>query len=446
MRGESIYGDWRTPPHVATVYGPLTYLLPGWIGRTLGIEAENLYQVGRTLSLLAVLGIAGVVYGWARRLGAERGPTLLAALATVSSPVYWTVGCELRGEPLATLCSLLAGWWFLRFDGRTRRWEAGLFIILGFLFKQSALLPLPAIVLYLWGARRRREAVLFGTATTVGLAALVIGLDAATDGLYRLNAFDALHGNRTISNLAIWPIAVLPVCLGQYLYSAFWLGSRRLSGPPGLLAGYFVISLIVPLLMTWRDGAVEYYFMESVAVAGILMALQWQHWRRQPVTEQGGRHSVIAMISWLPFVTALGTALQLEPNAWQRFHQAVNTRSLAAAERAEHRRLTAEFRVLPGPVLSQVDDLTIHDERSPVILDTWLFSGLIDQGAFDDAEIRTRLETGAFRSVILRLPIGSVKRYGSTTYVPRAWLQVIKRRYRLAGRLGEFYVYEPISP
>ena len=444
MRGESIYTDWRSQPHVATVYGPLTYVLPGWVGRTLGVDVNGLYQIGRALSLLSAIGIGFVVYGLARRIGVERGFAVMAALAAVSSPVYWTVCCELRGEPPATLCSLLAVWWFLRFDGRPCRWEAALFIALSFLFKQSAILPLPAITLFLWLARRRGEAVLFGAATAAGIAGLIVGLNAATGNLYWLNAFGALHGNRAAFNLAIWPAAVLPICLAQYVLAAIGLANRRRRGGSWtLLDWYFLVSLILPVLMTWRDGAAEYYFMESVAVAGVLMAAQLQQWRRSSATARSNR-PVITMAGWLPAAVAVAGLLQLQPNVARRVEEAWRVRSLAAVEQAEHRRRVAEFRDLPGPVLSQIDDLTMHDGREPVILDTWLFSGLIEQGVFDDSGIRAALEAGRYRSVVLRLPAELVQRYGGTTYFPRAWLRIIARRYQPAGRIsGRFYVYQP---
>jgi hypothetical protein len=465
MRGESIYADWRQSPHVATVYGPLSYLLPGWIGRFLGAAPLDLYVIGRCLSLLCTLGAGLTVYALARRFATGRPLALLAALATISSPVFWTIGGELRPEPPAVFCSLLAVWWFVRFRATRAWWLAGSFIGLAFLFKQSAVLPLPAIALALWTAGRRRAAVAFAAAVVAGLAAIVLILDAATDGRYWLNAFRALSGNRTLSNLAIWPAAVLPIALAQYALAFIWLRRRWTAHRLGVAEYYFLVASILPFLMTWRDGAAEYYFCESVAAASILMTCLWHSWCAPTTSPEppawpeppastgalsdpsasvaGSTHRLRLAAALLPAAVAVAALLQLGPGLPRRLDDAWRASPLAAAERARWGELLARFDALPQPVLCEIDGLTALGGHPPVILDTWLFSGLIDRGVFDDRAIRLALEEQRFGSVVLRLPVPGVRRYGSTAYVPRAWLDLIGRHYEPTGRLGEFHVYQP---
>jgi hypothetical protein len=444
MRGESIYGDWRQPPHIATVYGPLSYLLPGWIGRTVGAEIPDLYQIGRLISLFAALGIGLTTYGLARAMAIRRPLALAAALATLSSPVFWLISCAFRAEPAAIFWSLLAVWWFRRFERTPWCWLSGLIICVAFLFKQSAILPLPAIAAYLWLSGRRQAAMFFFLGTGLTLTAIVATLTAVTEGYYWLNAFGALQGNRAFGNLVLWPLAVLPVGLAQYALSFIWMARSLAARRLGLLECYFFVALLVPFAMTWRDGAAEYYFGESFAVAGVLMAAQWQAWRHQAPTSPVARKLTRGAVL-LPAVMAVAVLLQLEPTALGRFQETVRPqRRGEESDFARFRTTVAQIDALPPPVFCEPDGLMILSKHQPFILDTWLFSGMIDQGVFDDSGVRAALAERKFRSIILRLPVTSVRKYGSTHYVPPAWLELIARGYDLDRRLRNgCYLYLP---
>ncbi len=447
MRGESIYGDWRQPPHIVTVYGPLSYLLPGWAGRVVQADPAGLYQIGRIISLLAALGIGLTTYGLARTMAVRRPLALAAALATISSPVFWLISGAFRAEPAAIFCSLLAVWWFRRFERTGWCWLSGLIICVAFLFKQSAILPLPAIAVYLWLSGRRQTAVFFFLGIGLTLAAIVATLTAVTDGYYWLNAFTALQGNRSLGNLALWPVAVLSVGLAQYVLSFTWMARAMTARRLGLLECYFIVALLVPFAMTWRDGAAEYYFGESVAVAGVLMAAQWQRWRRRPPRSIAAQRLVRGAVL-LPVAMAVAMIAGLEPSALRRFRETVGPqRRSDESDFARFEATVAQLEALPSPIFCEPDGLMVLSNHQPFILDTWLFSGMIDQGVFDDSGVRAALADGQFRAVVLSLEASSVRQYGSTYYVPPAWLKIIARRYRLDRRLPNgCYLYLPKGP
>ncbi len=443
MRGEDIYRDFRAPPHAAAVYGPLVYAIPAWIGRASDADVFDLYRIGRAMSLLATLGTAALVYALTRRLGAGAALSVVATLATVSCPIYWTVSGEYRADPVAVFLSLAAIWWFVRFQ--SRRWWllAVVPIVAAFLFKQSSILPLPSIALYLWYCGRRWASVVFGGLTAVVLCGLVAGVNAGTDGAFWQNTVHALRGNRSPANLLAWPIAVLPVAVAQYGLAACWLARCRRARGLGPVEFYAVVALVVALAMTWRDGSVEYYFCESVAAASILMALQWQRWRNEPAAEDFWQPlRMVATV--LPALVAIVAIAKLDPSPNERYSVFRDIASHRDEEREVFDVMLRRYDRLDPPVLCDLDSITLAGRHRPTMMDIWLFSGMIDQGAFDDTAIRAGLEAGRFGGVILREPVEQRRRYQSTYYVPTAWRQLIAERYRLAERFGTgFYVYLP---
>src|SRR5690242_15935341 len=74
-RGESPYHDWRLWPHAFAPYPPLAYYPAGWAARALAGPApapHTVYMVGRSFSLLAMLGVFTLIYLFGRRLGLSR--------------------------------------------------------------------------------------------------------------------------------------------------------------------------------------------------------------------------------------------------------------------------------------------------------------------------------------------------------------------------------------
>lgn len=443
-----IYRDWRQRPHIPAIYGVFSYVVPAQIGRAVDADLLDLYVIGRLLSLCATAGIGVMIYRLSRRTAAgERRETsplfaVLAVLAALSFPIFWPVCGEFRGDAPAILCSLAAMAVFRSYERSPWRWLSPPLIVLAFLFKPSCVLAGLTIPLYLLIRRRPIQAIGFFLAWAAPIALLIGLLQRATDGLYLFNAVDAFRGNRAAGNLIIWPVGVLPKAVALYAFAAAWLHAHRRGERMDALGVHFWTTLIVPFVLTYRDGADDYYFCEHIAVTCILTAAQCESWLRR--FSSPGERLLRALICLAPALPVPPMAWNHTPAVSRMLHGVLNAREWVRGERALFRDMAAVVDTLPPPVLCDADGLTLLSRGPRVIMDTWGFSGLRDQGVFDDSAIVADLVARRFGAVILRQPADAIMRYQTTVHVPAAWREAILRGYRLAGKLEEkYYLYFP---
>ncbi|MCK6482987.1 MAG: hypothetical protein HUU22_12740 [Phycisphaerae bacterium] len=443
-----IYRDWRERPHVPAIYGIFSYVVPGLIGRAVDADLLDLYVIGRLLSLIATAGIGVAIYRLARRTasGDSDGTSPMfaaaAALATLSFPIFWPVCGEFRGDAPAILCSLAALAVYRSNEQSPRRWMSPPLIVLAFLFKPSCVLAGLTIPAYLMIRRRPVEAISFFVAWAAPIAILIVLLQRATDGLYLLNAVDAFRGNRDVGNMIIWPVGVLPKAVALYAFAAAWLYAHRTGRRMDLLSVHFWMTLVVPFVLTYRDGADDYYFCEHIAAACILMAAQWETWLRG--FSSPDERLVRVLICLAPALPVSAMAWSHTPPVSRMLHGVLDAREWVHGERALFRDMAKALDSLPQPVLCDADGLTLLSRSPPVLMDTWGLSGLRDQGVFDDSAIVADLAARRFGAVILRQPADVIMRYQTTVHVPSAWRQAILREYRPAGKIGDrYYLYLP---
>lgn len=468
MNGESLYRDCLAePPHVAAVYGPLAYLLPALVGLAVGAsDPFTILLIGRGMSLLAAIISGVLIHALARRLGARRLFAWIAVLVALSNPIFWNLNAEFRADPVTLCLSMAAVACFADRDTLRRRVLASLPLTAAFLCKPTSVAPLLGIAAFLWWRGRKREAALWLVGGGLLAAGWVAALNGLTDGAYRINAFEALRGNRSWINLLVFPVAVLPLTLPHFAFAAWLIGVRvfrredRAQRPDAFRDGVdFLIACLgaawlVAVLTTLRDGSVEYYFCESLAFASILMALQWQRWLdsaagRFKETPSGvafdvSHRPILLVVSFAPALVAIVAILKLEPGPAQRLSDLWNLPHVVRADADRFARRLVLLNDLPRPILCDDDSLSLFADRPPLMMDIWLFSGLIDRGVFDDAAIRGDLESGRIGSVVLRRPVEQPKRYQTTWRLPPAWREVIMRRYR--PKFADFdglHVYVP---
>jgi hypothetical protein len=185
-------------------YPPLSFYVIGGLGALIG---DNIVA-GRIVSLLAVLGIAAGIHFAARRMRADFGPSLFAALMFVGGLLVFTdyVGMDdpqLLGHALAT-----AGLLLLLREPRTARVTvcAGLLMTLAFFIKHN-LVAMP-VALALWLALfDRRNALWFaGSGMVFGMIGLL---------LFRITTGMALLS--VLNSARVYSVTLLSGALGDWL-------------------------------------------------------------------------------------------------------------------------------------------------------------------------------------------------------------------------------------
>ena len=488
QHGRPLYTDFRQPPHVLTLYGPLLYVVPGLIGRLIQADEVTLFYLGRVFSLLGTAGSL-VIVGWMISRTARAGPlaTNPAAQATVgrsaahegrryfeagtrsaatlatagvmivfTAPILWPVCTVFRPDPMEMFWTLLGLAIFLRCEASPWRYASVAAFLVAFLYKQSGAVGPIAVTAYLLVNRRSWDAVRYGAVSLTVFLVAVAGLNVITDGKHWLNNVVALRANVTWFNLitvtlqsAIWR-CLIPFAPAILIVA--WRWSRRQFD---LLTVFFAIALFVAASATVRDGSADNYFLTSLAIATVIAAQEWARWQRTANSDaaQGSGNAGRGRTkgNW-PVNAALIVALIFfAPRVWNDV-QSIGPLRAEIAERPERdaqrlafvREAAARLDALNGPVLCQFDPVNLY-MRHAVMFDTLTFAGLADQGVFDDAAIVWSIREKQFSAVVLMFPAAQrpVPRYQSTDWFREEWVQAVAESGYHESVFGPLFIYTP---
>ena len=384
-QGSPLYTDWQTPPHVATLYGPLFYIVPGLLGRGLAVDKFGMFIVGRGIALASTCLTGWLIFRILRR-HRRTGWCIpaIAAGAFVGAGLNYPWGFAFRPDATVVCLSLLGVSWAHHYARHPGRLISLLPFLLAFLYKQSAILGPLAVCLHLLAAQRYRALGVYAMAAA-GLFAGCVGLlNAATQGMYWHNCADALNAPLCGYNLLSVPKAVLLYHAPLLLIAAaagvrsWWRG--RLS----LYQVAFAAAILVPSLAVLRVGSSINYYIEAFAYACVVAGRAYQGWdvrwrRRRCGATLASLALVYTLIHYTVWAVQLAGVL---PANWSTF-----ANRHAAGEQCRAALLATAERVdaLAGgrDVLCQDSSLAIHLACPPVVLDTYIFSTLSRRGAFD---------------------------------------------------------------
>ncbi len=441
QHGRPIYSDWRKPPHVLALYGPLSYLVPGLLGRWLAADEWGLYRIGRGLALLYTTGTLVIL---ALLLHRQKVPSLLMLLCLllfITSEVAWPT-CMLPRPDAAELMLVLLGLaLFVTLEHTPWRYIALAAFVTAFLFKQSAFIGPLAIGLYLLLNRRVKHLVLWGVLTLIGYGGAFFVVNQLTSGLYHLNNFAALRANVTWANLhsvvgqwVLAPCAILPALALAAILRRFQ--ARQFD----LFSLYFILSFGIGAAATIRDGSAANYFLKPLAVATLIVGPELTRWLRGPTERrETGVLALSAVIVLL--LPKVGKALVEWPDLAQ---EVVMRDSYHRIQYETCRALADELNALNGPILCQYDPVNLWC-RNPLLLDTLTFAGLADQGAFDDRHIVEMIRRRELAAIVLQFPADRrpVPRYQSTDSFRTKWADALLEAGYRGRQVGAFFIYQP---
>lgn len=443
--GQPIYTDFRELPHVVAPYGPLVYLIPGYLGRITGADEGGLFKIGRSVSLLATLVSAGCVAFLLRRAANTRWALVLLFTAVfLSTPILWPVGMAYRPDA-PVMCLVLLGLVVFARQREGRWWYLAVVPFVGaFLFKQSAIVGPGAVFVCLLAARRPARALgwLVLSAGCFGLAFVV--LNVATGGMYYLNAVRGLAGNVTPGNIvSIVGEEVLWACLVPFVLATAQVLRVWRERRVDLWVIFFVLSFAVATLSTLRDGSATNYFIETLAVGCVLAGreleqiLRGAELDRRPATLG---HARLALL--LPAIVYLSVAAHEVPSTGRLLAQLPHRDERYEGRRTLMQRAAERLEASGGDVFCAVDPVNLYLSK-PYMLDTFMFTNLADRGVFDDSELIRKLSERGFAAILLREPARreAVGQYQSTPWVRPAWQAAILDGGYRGQPLGPFYLY-----
>ena len=457
--GGSIYHDFRQSPHIVALYGPLFYAVPGMVAKLVHADEVTIHRIGRSMALTASAGMLILIALMLRGGGVGWSIVALMTLLYATTSVVWPVGMAFRPDAPESFFVVLGFFVYLRL-GRTRWLPVAIVpFVVAFLFKQSAVIGPVAVAAHLVSEGRGKDGLRFAAAAAAGYGVACGAVNLLTGGLYLQNAYDGLRLRVTWSNL---PSVVgdgflrnnlVAIALAVIGTVRRWAGGQR--DPYSI---FFGLSFAFAAVTTIRDGSADNYFLASVAVACVIGGQELARWLGS-VGEQrdagvavssstvarafSGEPALLALVMML--VSLLPVAAHELIGAGELLEQ-LRTRDARNAEQLAYLRSTAQrLDALGGPILCQYDPISLYT-RHAYMMDLFEFSGLADQGVFDDRPLIDMIRRRQFAAIVLLFPASTdpTPRYQSTAWVRDEWLRAIRESGYRESEDGDLYIYQPV--
>jgi len=398
-RGINPYGPERPGTFVAANYPPLAYLVAA-AGEGLGPFVGL-----RVASLLATLATAGLVALLARSRPLAAAALAVAYLATF--PVRsWAA--EHRPDDLAVLCAAVMA--VVAGPSWRRAIAAGVFGALAIAAKQSAVLPVAAILLYL--VLRERETgrrVGIASATTIAVLAVAFGVAFGpanlVDHLIDRNALAFSMAD------AVALSAVAVISLGAFIVLGLTRGTGRMRA--------YVAGAVAVALLAGKDGASVNYHLDLAAASTLAIAsAPTVLSARVPMLLTFQLLLVVGVATLGPLRPGTGTVGPPDPGA------------VAILDPAAHHLVEDSGVLVAAGIEPDVDEL-------------FIWSRLVELGRRVD-DVTPRVERAEFATIVASVPLDQVDAYSiqRERWPPRLVAAVL-RRYQLAVGVPGYYEYRP---
>lgn len=290
--GEPVYRSLEGLPVAPMLYGPLTYYIPGWMGRWAGdTSPEGLRFVARAWSLFcfvaAGLVLAEVAATLRRREGRPKGllvPALAASLFWVFAPIP-LLAATTRPDAPYLLLELLTIRFLMAFDerdGSSSRLAWGLvglgaLILLTASIRQIVLGPPATICLWLLARGRWKTTLAFCVLVPAGGVALLMAGERALGGHLIENIIKAGVVEYRLSFMREHFEQILGFLLLLTVPATFWSvrAWSRGKNPPAFSI-YPIAALPFAFLLAGKKGSAIGYYWETLAAAAPGAALAFE--------------------------------------------------------------------------------------------------------------------------------------------------------------------------
>ena len=377
--GRELYRPLGSLPFVVPVYNPLTYWVPGVVSAWLNADHQGMLLVGRSLSYVASILLAGVLAGIVWRLTRSRRAALLTSfLPFPFHSVALTDFFRLRPESPASLLTLL-GVGLVIHGRRGSLAAAAVAMFLAFAFKQSFIAAPVATLTYLLASRRWAAAFEFAALMAGLLGIFFATMAMSTRGAYFQDTFTALACNdvRPAQQVPahahfIW-VRAWALALAA-LIAAFVLARDRRAR---FLMVYLGVTAIWTCWSAGKHGANINYWGEfallSILITGLAVGL-----------DTSGRWERLALLA---LVTAFAGQCLADPSPRGLWMDSLSFEALD--------RYVERFRAHDGPWLITNERVAARVGQ-PEVLDWYLLDILVEKGVLDPEPLLVRIRTGHY--------------------------------------------------
>ena len=438
--GVRLYPPWQDYPHVTNFFSPLYFVLVGLIGALTNASLQQLFVIGRTVTVACALATTAIV-GWMLRRGDARWAVLFGGAATLGAAPMFGAALMVRPDTMAELCGV-AGF-ILALGSRAQTRIAGLAILILAIFsKQTALLFLIASVAALVAAGRQRHAAVLLLTSAVSLAAIIAGISYFEP----MFAISLIGEGKTAWVFSCWTTQIAEVALTApdlfivpVLGASIWLCERpRQTAPIALWLAVGGFALVTAA----KFGSASNYFLTFRVVEGLALGAIWAA-TCAPQCRRGLRHSALLLI----------TAASLIPGTILAVRYAWISRLDAQFYRSQegHRLLLAKkkfFTLAANPrvkLLTDSGEIQLHQRERAPFVDPFQFRHMVNSGQIQPEVILKELREGSYDYVITTADLFDSAYEADQLGFPQVVTQTAREHYIPQGnRLGR-YVHLPRS-
>lgn len=441
MYGGAAYEDWREWPHHFAPYGPLTYYLPGWIGRVFGPGSApwNLFVIGRTLSLSCLAGLCALLWVMVRRGGGERVFAAVSIAALLTWDELFQFLSSFRPDAPRVFFTMLAFSLMWRRPATPARcigvWAS---LWVAFWYKATSwAVPLVAVV---WIARERGKGTAlawFGGWAVSGLVPALI-LNARLDGTLLLNLVTGMDNGFEVKAALLVISKYIPAVAVMHVI-ALWMSVRELrgstaSGARDLLPVTLVLTLMFTAIQSFKRGADANYLIDLHVFSVVTFTIRLQDvWRERSGMTRTRAESLLFVLLVLPgiFNGVRGLVTIRE-----------DTESVLRARRPIP--MAAYAGLIEGEILVVLPNFAIIRPAPPTIMDYFHYQVLLERGRLDPEILLDRVRNRRFSAMILATnDLDGSPGFTGKEYMGRDFLPTVRRHYELYGESGRFSVLVP---
>ncbi|MGH7779845.1 MAG: hypothetical protein ACREQR_08455 [Candidatus Binataceae bacterium] len=436
-RGVALYRDFRVPPYIPLVYGPVIPWLTAPFARYFGSGPLAALEAGRIITIISTLVICALIFVLARKSNAGAAAATLAALAFMMAPIVQRWGFDYRVDTPALACEL----------GGIAAFAAGLSIpalalfAITFFIKQGRIAGIAAVVLYCWLSGSRRRAFTLAVAWLL-IVASGITILAMVFPWYWLNSFAALGVNHYDLGAAILWLAVLAGGNPALVVLAALAILRRRANDRLMLC-YLGFAIVENFASSIRWGSNAYYFIPSlaavavVAAGGIEMILRRARVIRPALGAAAGAVIALGLLAGYlvlaPAIRGMTLAAVIRPSI----------RCAVILPQPWDSGALARLGAISGPILTDDAGICLVDPRTNLEwIDLMVLGAMRSRGNFDDSQLLAQIRGRRIAAFALDADGLGREFRGRPLFWPEL-RAAIEQNYRIAAAPGPPYLMLP---
>jgi hypothetical protein len=409
-------------------------------------QATDEYLIsGKLLAYVSAGLLLGLTFLVLRRMDLRVPAAAVLTTGTLATRPGLLAATTVQGDSLSVLFQLGAVAVIGGSKGRRSELVAAGLCTLAIASKLSAVWAPMAILLWLLIRDRRRLLPFLGTLILMLLATFAL-LQLVTDGRLLANLAElTFAGVGSISDVLRSPLRLLelvvdgaPVLL---VLAPFALaGEPLIAGRSGLSIFYVALLMaILSLLVILSDRGTQHnHLLDITVLTVIVVGRVWSLSARGEPSRAPLPSLVAIAVLWGIGASAV---VMVRPDLQAAVGSVIHEQGSSTDDQAE---LAREV----GPqdtLLAEDPFVPVSLDRTPVVLDAWALLRLARSHPQWVAELAGRIEARAFDKIVLVYPV-TFEAWYRELHFGAVVSEAIRENYRLAGRLGGYYLYVPGEP